>query len=116
MTKRTRISNKTIITVFEKKLGNLSATATALGVARKTLVRWSEADKELAEQMQDVRESLIDFLESKFFQAVSEGNIAAIIFGLKTLGKDRGYVERVENEVNINSFGRLIQELPDDEE
>ena len=42
------------------------------------------------------RETLIDFAENQLFQQVKDGNITAIIFTLKTIGKSRGYVERQE--------------------
>ena len=42
------------------------------------------------------RETLIDFAENQLFKQVQDGNITAIIFTLKTIGKSRGYVERQE--------------------
>ena len=46
--------------------------------------------------MSDERESLLDLAEGSLFDQVRKGNITAIIFTLKTIGKHRGYVERQE--------------------
>ena len=37
-------------------------------------------------------------------------NVTAIIFHLKTKGKNRGYVEKIENEVTINPFMELMKQ------
>lgn len=110
------ISIKKIITAYEKKAGNLSATATALGVSRQTLYDWQHEFPELKSQMKDVEESLLDFTESKLLEAIQSGNLTAIIFHLKTKGKERGYVERVENNVSVNPFEDLMMSIQDDEE
>ena len=70
----------------------------------------------LNQLLSDVDESLIDFSESKLLEQINAGNLTAIIFHLKTKGKKRGYVESVEQNVNVNPFEKLMQELPDDEE
>jgi hypothetical protein len=41
-------------------------------------------------------ETNLDLAESKLVSGISEGNMTAIIFYLKTKGKHRGYVQRVE--------------------
>ena len=105
-----------ILAAYEKKAANMSATATALGVSRQTLYTWRNTYPELKKMMIDVEESLLDFTESKLLEAIQGGNLTAIIFHLKTKGKERGYVERVENNVSVNPFEDLMMSLPDDEE
>lgn len=73
------------------------AAARQLGIARSTLYRKIEANPELQELLIDTREELIDLAESALRKEVLQGNIAAIIFTLKTQGKGRGYIERHEH-------------------
>ena len=48
----------------------------------------------------------LDFAESKLYELVDDKHPTAIIFLLKTKGKDRGYVERqefdIEGGLNLN--------------
>lgn len=100
-----------IVDVYEKKGANWSATCRALGgISRNTLYAWRRKSKVLDERMADVEESLIDFSESQLISQIQDGNITAIIFYLKTKGKDRGYVERVEQEVSANPFLDLMKD------
>jgi hypothetical protein len=48
------------------------------------------------EALDDAKEEMKDFTESKIYQGINEGNTALIIFYAKTQMKDRGYVERQE--------------------
>lgn len=90
------IDNERIAAVYAKKGCNMSATADALSVSRATLYNWRNEDSELDSMMKDAEESLIDFSESKLMESIQEGNLTAIIFHLKTKGKNRGYVEGQE--------------------
>ena len=56
---------------------------------------------EFKEKIDDIKNIALDFVESKLIGKIKEGDIVAILFYLKTQGKKRGYVERVENEVTI---------------
>lgn len=114
--KRKDFPNERIVQVYEKKACNMSATATALGLGRRTLIQWRDKDPKLAEAMADVEESLIDFSESKLLEQINDGNLTAIIFHLKTKGKKRGYVEKIEQDVTVNPFEKLMMELPDEVE
>ena len=116
MGKRKRIKNKLIVSTYEKKGCNISATCTALDIDRKTFYKWRELDKDLDESLKEVEESLIDFTESKLLEKISEGDMTAIIFHLKTKGKQRGYIERVENNISLTPFEDLMMSLPDEEE
>ena len=93
-----------IAEVYEKKGGNVSATCSALKIDRNTFSTWRKEYPELAQKLNEVDESLIDFSESKLLEQINDGNLTAIIFHLKTKGKNRGYVETSEVNNNINAF------------
>lgn len=91
-----RLTNEQIAAGLRAQRGNISATADALGVTRQAIhLRINESD-ELAAICTEARESLIDVAESALLKLINEGNVAAIIFALKTQGRARGYSERLE--------------------
>lgn len=116
MNKRGKISNKLIVSTYEKKGCNVSATCVALGIERRTFYNWRQKYPALDEKLKEAEESIIDFTESKLVEKVNDGDITAIIFMLKTRGKRRGYVETVENKVQISPFEELMKSLPDNPE
>lgn len=101
------------IKAYEKKGGNVASTCEAANIGRRTFYLWKETDPEFAEAIKDLDESLLDFAESKLMEKVQDGDLTAIIFTLKTKGKDRGYVERSEQNVTMNPFIEAMQDLPD---
>lgn len=108
------ITNEMVVSTYAKKAANVSATCTALGITRMTFYNWRKNREGLDEALSDVEESLLDFTESKLLEQIQEGNLTAIIFHLKTKGKNRGYVERTENELSINPFEDLMKSIPDE--
>jgi hypothetical protein len=87
-----------------------------LNVERKTLYIWIE-EEDLKDALVEGRNSRIDFVESKLDQKINDGDTTAIIFFLKTQGKERGYVERQEfnHQVNQPIFQSLdIDVITDD--
>jgi len=85
-----------MIEALREKHGNLSASARFLGCSRDTVRRYINTYPTVKAVADEERETLIDFAENQLFQQVKDGNITAIIFTLKTIGKSRGYVERQE--------------------
>lgn len=77
--------------------GNVSAAAAKVDISRKQHYEWLKTDPEYAQTVHDIQEGIVDFSESALLKQIKEGNIAAIIFHLKTQGKRRGYVERIES-------------------
>lgn len=110
------VTDDEIVKAYELNMGNVSQTCAALKISRRTFYNKKEANKELAERLADVDESLLDMSESKLYEQIQNGNITAILFHLKTKGKNRGYVERQENELSVNGFEQLMKELPDPED
>lgn len=91
------------IEAYRKTLGNISSACNACGIGRTTYYRWLK-DKTFAKELKTVAEEQKDFVEAKLIKLIDEQNPTAIIFYLKTKGKDRGYVEVVEHKVN-EDFG-----------
>jgi predicted transcriptional regulator len=90
------LSVEQIAHALQKKAGNVTETAKALGVTRGALYKRIVDDEELQQVLRDARETLVDVAEAQLLKQVKQGNTAAIIFTLKTQGKGRGYVERQE--------------------
>lgn len=77
--------------------GTKSGAATILGCARNTITSYCDEDPEIENAMNEAKEIFVDVAETKLMANVKKGNQTAINFVLGTLGKDRGYVKRVEN-------------------
>jgi len=111
-TKSTNIKKKQFLEVFEKKAANITLTCKAIQIDRKTYYNWYNNDEEFRQKVDEVRESLIDFTESKLMELIQEGNVVAILFFLKTIGKNRGYVEKQEIEIDkIESIKKIEEEI-----
>lgn len=116
--KKRKVTNDEIVATYQKKGANISATCQALNIDRKTFYNRRNANEALDTKLCEVEESLIDFAESKLIGAISDDNLTAIIFYLKTKGKSRGYIETVEQKLDINPFEELMKSasVVDDDE
>lgn len=106
---------RTMLNALKATLGNVTAAARKAMINRDTHYDWMKNDpnyKKAAEQMSDMA---LDFAEGKLFELINgvtvqqqtkegtvvyqrEPNVAATIFYLKTRGKKRGYIERLQLE------------------
>lgn len=107
---------KNFLRIYDAVLCNVSLACQQCNIARTTYYYWLKESPAFKENAENIKEGLIDFAESKLMQEVRSGNTAAILFFLKTQGKSRGYVERVEQDVTVNKFEELMQSLPDEDE
>jgi hypothetical protein len=71
-------------------------TCKAIGIERATFYLWLKEDDAFREKITALEEGDIDSAETALKRQILDGNITAIIFYLKTKGKNRGYVERQE--------------------
>lgn len=108
-------SQKQLIQAYENSLGNVSVAVRACNLSRETFYRWKRENPLFAEKIEEIDEASIDFAETMLKKNIRDGKESSIFFYLKTKGKSRGYIETVENEIKINQFEKLMQELPDDE-
>ena len=79
--------------------GNIAAAARSLGASRTTIYARLKEHSELVAARLEGEESLKDKAEAQLVKLIEEGNLGAICFFLKCKGKDRGYVERLEQDV-----------------
>jgi len=91
------------LSVIKKNNGVIFNSLKEAGISRYYYDMWLREDEKFKSSMEIVQEHAVDFVESKLFKLINDENPTAIIFFLKTRGKKRGYVERVENDITINA-------------
>jgi hypothetical protein len=100
-TNYTPLKKEFLSKLFEH-VGNVSKACESAGVPRVTYYYWRSKDaafsKEADKVKEAARQSIVDDAEDGLRSKVLKGDITAIIFTLKTIGKERGYVERLETE------------------
>lgn len=93
--------------------GNIGRTCRDIQVSRYMWRKWIEKDEEFAEKCADVEESLIDLGVGALIENVKKGKSADIQFLLKTLGRDRGFGEKVQFEhTGIIAHAHGIKHFP----
>lgn len=85
-----------IIAALQKTHGMIYLAAESLGCSAMTIYRRADKDKKVRDTIDSYRGKLIDKAELKLEQAVMNGEPWAVTLTLKSLGKNRGYVERQE--------------------
>lgn len=82
--------------ILDKCFGNVTLACKTVGIAKDTFYKWYHEDEGFKAKCLDTKETALDFVESKLMGNISDGDTTSIIFYLKTQGKRRGYVERIE--------------------
>jgi len=85
-----------MLTVLRKSLGIVTTACDAVGISRQTHYNWLRNDPEYAQQVAEIDDVVLDFLESKAHKLVNDGDTSMTIFMLKTKAKKRGYTQTVE--------------------
>ena len=107
-------------------LGNVTEAAEKIGINRKTHYEWLKDDPEYSAAVASLKNVALDFAESQL-KKLMEGaerqalthdgevvtikdapNTSAVIFYLKTQGKQREYIERQELSTEIKSINITI--------
>ncbi len=113
----TRQKKTKFLKALEARMLNVTAACEAVEISRSIAYKWKTNDPDFAEKWKEAEESFYDKLETTMFaKALTEQDNTMLIWLSKTKMKHRGYVEKVEQDLNINPFEKLMQELPDDEE
>lgn len=116
------ILKKALLEALESSLGIVTKACRVVECSRKTFYQYCRDDPEFDEAVKEVGNVALDFAESKLFEkiegvTVSKGkdeqgeeiiyktppSDTAIIFYLKTKGKKRGYIEKFETDIKIDT-------------
>lgn len=89
-------TKKALLVALEKELGVVTAACKRADVGRTTFYEYYNNDSDFKAAADSIEDVALDFTESKLHEQIAEGNVTAIIFHLKTKGKKRGYIERIE--------------------
>jgi len=114
MTKR--IPTDTIAAALRKSHGNLKLAAEMVGCNRETIRVRAAKNKTLQTIIHEERAAIIDVAESALYNRVLDGDMRAIEFTLRTIGKDRGYVEKRQEEITGKDGGPILLGNMTDEE
>lgn len=93
---KTAANKKAFLEALSAKGGNVTMACKEIGIDRSAYYNWMEKDPKFKQKVEEVNESMIDFAESALKKQIQDGNVTAIIFFLKTRGRERGYVEKVQ--------------------
>ena len=95
---KTAQHKKAVIEALEQSLGIVTTACRKVGVGRTTFYGWLKDDEEFAKQVKDIENVALDFAETQLHQQIKDNVPTSTIFYLKTKGKKRGYIERMETE------------------
>jgi hypothetical protein len=95
------VPREIIVESLDRNLGNANKVSKELSIPYVMLSNYIEKDTELRSLCIKHRESILDDAEQELRDAINNGDGHMVRFALKTLGRDRGYVERSEKDVHI---------------
>lgn len=112
MPKKKKFTQAEIEQALRDSAGLQYLAANKLRCAPSTVTNYVKANKRLQRVVEECEESRIDLAEGKLAEKIGEGDLTAIIFFLKTKGKNRGYTERQEFSGANGESLRFVVEAP----
>ena len=103
------IKQQHFLSALQHHIGVVSKAAAETGISRGTHYEWMNENEVYATAVRELKNVALDFGESCLHDAMKAGQPSAIIFFLKTQGKDRGYIERQEVKIE-HDFEDLTDE------
>lgn len=91
-----RYKTPQILEALKATGGLVYMAARKLGCDPSTINKRAKSSPEIQAAIDNARGDMLDMAEHELKKAVRGGDMTAIIFTLKTIGKGRGYVERIE--------------------
>jgi len=112
--KTERYTAEQVISSLHEAKGMITLAARRLDCHPDTVRSYVRRYPTVADALREEREGFLDIAELALMRAVQGGESWAVAFALKTIGRDRGYVETTRN-LNLNLTPADIEKLDDAE-
>ena len=93
------ITAEQVVAAIHGSKGFVTVVGKRLGCSARHVYNLLDKYATARDALADERESMRDFAEGMLYKRIEGGDTTAIIFYLKTQAKERGYVERTQQEV-----------------
>ncbi len=101
--------NETILTALKETKGMVYLAASRIGCDADTIYHRAKSTPSIDKLIRHERGKFIDTTELKLFNAVMNDEPWAIQMALRTLGKDRGYVEKSQQEHSGEVVHKIVR-------
>jgi hypothetical protein len=119
MAKPHRFTTKQVIGALQDAKGMVSIAAQRLQCTPDTVQNYCKKFPTVAQAKENARTEMLDQAEMRLLKAIERDEAWAIAFCLKTIGRSRGYAERVDLHISVQAvaqkvadeFGLSVQEV-----
>lgn len=98
-----KTNKENLLKALNSNLGMVTSACNAVGLHRSTHFDYYTRDPKYKEAVDEIQYKALDFVESCLLQQIKAGNTVATIFYLKCKGRERGYIDRIENNISFTS-------------
>lgn len=113
--KKKESKKKKLLNALEDSLGIVTLACKSAGISRGIYYKYINSDESFKKAAEEISEVALDLAEHSLLTQIKAGETTATIFYLKTKGRKRGYVERIDNNVTINPFLELMKQATEED-
>jgi len=106
---RQRYTREQVVAALEKTKGMVFLAAKILGCSHVTVYNYAKRYKSVQQAIDANRGKVVDTAELKLYDAILAGEHWAVAFALRTIGRDRGYVEK--QALDVTSGGEPLSNV-----
>ena len=79
----------------------IKAACEKIGIDRWTFYEWKRLHPEWGAEVDTAKEVILDDVEDAIYTRAKDGDVTACIFILKTQGRRRGWIEKIDLNANV---------------
>jgi hypothetical protein len=91
---------KKLIEAMIKCHGVVTTACAAVGISRNQFYQYYNNDPQFKEEIDEIQDINLDFVEDKLFENIADKDRASIFFYLRYRGRKRGYID--SSDLNIS--------------